>query len=98
MNLQEKIAVVRGASRAIGKAVATRLASEGAAVVIGYLRDEDSAHGLVSELISKGLKATAFCADVSKTAGSLALMDHAAKVFGRVVTGNPLRRHLNGIT
>jgi len=84
MKLQNKIAVVTGASQGIGKAIAVRLASEGATVVIGYLNHGEPAQTLVSELTGKGFTATSFRADVSKPAESRALMDHVAKEFGRI--------------
>ena len=60
MKLTEKVAVVTGASRGIGKAIATRLASEGAIVAINYREDAKPAEALVSELSSQGFKAQAF--------------------------------------
>lgn len=84
MRFNEKIAVVTGASQGIGKAVAARLASEGATVVITYHHNRAMADNLVSELKNKGLKASAFRADVSKVAECRALIDHVAETFGRV--------------
>jgi NAD(P)-dependent dehydrogenase (short-subunit alcohol dehydrogenase family) len=66
MKLNGKIAVVTGASRVIGKAIATRLASEGAIIAINYHEDAKPAEALVSKLNSRGFKAQAFRADVSK--------------------------------
>ncbi|WP_298916793.1 glucose 1-dehydrogenase [uncultured Nostoc sp.] len=84
MKLNGKIAVVTGASRGIGKAIATRLASEGAIVAINYREDAKPAEALVSELNSKGFKAEAFRADVSKPTECHTLLDDVAKTFGRV--------------
>ncbi|MBP5977779.1 3-oxoacyl-ACP reductase FabG [Brasilonema sp. CT11] len=84
MKLNGKIAVVTGASRGIGKAIATRLASEGATVAINYREDAKPAEALVSELNSRGFKAQAFRADVSKPDECQTLLDDVVKTFGRV--------------
>lgn len=84
MKLNGKIAVVTGASRGIGKAIATRLANEGATVAINYRQNAEPAEALVSELNSKGFKAQAFRADVSKSAECQTLMDEVNTAFGRL--------------
>lgn len=84
MNLNGKVAVVTGASQGLGKAIASRLASEGAAVVIDYLGDAEPAEALVAELRGKGFKAHAFRADVSKPEECRALMDDAVQAFGKI--------------
>jgi 3-oxoacyl-[acyl-carrier protein] reductase len=84
MNFKDKIAVVTGASQGIGKAVATRLASDGATVVINFNKNSEMANELVSELKNKGFKASAFRADVSKGAECRALIEHVVDTFGVV--------------
>ena len=84
MKLTGKIAVVTGASRGIGKAIATRLASEGAIVAINYREDAKLAEALVSELNSQGAKTQAFRADVSKPIECQTLLEDVIKAFGRV--------------
>ena len=84
MRFDQKIAVITGASKGIGKAVATRLAHEGATVVVNYAHGSLAADALVSELSEQGLSATAFRADVSKGAERLALIDHVIQAFGRI--------------
>ncbi|HZD14033.1 MAG TPA: SDR family NAD(P)-dependent oxidoreductase, partial [Pseudonocardiaceae bacterium] len=61
--LTGKVAVVTGASRGIGRAVAIRLAAEGAAVAVNYRADRGSAESLVTELSGRGARAMAFQAD-----------------------------------
>jgi 3-oxoacyl-[acyl-carrier protein] reductase len=84
MKLTGKVAVVTGASRGIGKAIVTRLASEGAIVAINYRNNAQPAEELVSELNDKGFKAQAFRADMSKPEESQALLDDVVKAFGKV--------------
>ena len=84
MKLNGKIAVVTGASRGIGKAIATRLAKEGATVAINYRQNAEPAEALVSDLNSKGFKTQAFRADVSKSAECQTLMDEVNTAFGRL--------------
>ena len=84
MKLKEKIAVVTGSSRGIGKAIATRLANEGASVAINYREDAKPAEALVCELNSKNFKAQAFQADVSKPDECHTLLNDVVKAFGRV--------------
>lgn len=84
MKLNGKIAVVTGASRGIGKAIATRLTGEGATAAINYREDGKPAEALVSELNSRGFKAQAFRADVSKPTECHTLLNDVVKAFGRV--------------
>jgi 3-oxoacyl-[acyl-carrier protein] reductase len=82
MNFNDKIAVVTGAGQGIGKAIATRLANDGATVVINYRGHSEVANEFVSELTSKGLKASSFQADVSKDAERRGLVEHVVDTFG----------------
>ena len=58
-NLQGKTAIVTGSSRGIGKAIALRLAEDGANVVITYHSSKDTAEEVVLEIEQKGVKAIA---------------------------------------
>ena len=80
--LTGKTAVVTGASRGIGKAVALRLAADGASVVVNYRTGEKEALGVVDEIETGGGKAAAVEADASTTAGIRSLFDAAEKHFG----------------
>lgn len=84
MKLNGKVAVVTGASQGLGKAIATRLAAEGASVVVDYIGDVTPAEELVGSLRREGFKAHAVSADVSKPVECQSLMAEAVKVFGRL--------------
>jgi 3-oxoacyl-[acyl-carrier protein] reductase len=63
MHLKGKSAIVTGAGRGIGRAVALRLAREGANVAFNYLRDEEAARSLKAEIENAGVRALSFQAD-----------------------------------
>ena len=65
LSLENKVAVVTGGSRGIGRAVALELAARGAAVVVNYNKSSDAADEVVKAVQSAGGKAAAFQADVS---------------------------------
>ncbi|WEO93460.1 SDR family oxidoreductase [Streptomyces sp. FXJ1.172] len=79
-----KVAVVTGGSRGIGAAVATRLAAEGAAVVIGYRDNQRAADELVSAVVADGGRALALRADVADPDQTGALIDRAVSEFGQL--------------
>jgi 3-oxoacyl-[acyl-carrier protein] reductase len=80
----QKAAIVTGASRGIGRALAVRLAREGFAVVVNYAGNQAEAAKAVEEIESAGGKAIAVQADVSKTADVARLFDETEKAFGGV--------------
>ena len=82
--LAEKIAIVTGASNGIGRAIAERLAQDGATVVVNYGRSADKAKQVVAGIESKGGKAIAVQADMSKVADAVRLVQDTARKFGRL--------------
>jgi len=82
LSLNERIAIVTGASRGIGRAVALELARRGAAVVVNYNKSPEGAEQVVSEITAAGGKAAAFQADVSDLQASQALIKFAVDTFG----------------
>jgi 3-oxoacyl-[acyl-carrier protein] reductase len=83
-SLTEKIAIVTGASNGIGRAIAERLAQDGARVVVNYGKSADKAKQVVDGIEAKGGKAVAIQADISKAADARRLVRDTIKEFGRL--------------
>lgn len=80
--LKGKVAVVTGASKGIGAAIAKALAAEGAAVVVNYASSKTGADDVVSAITAAGGKAVAVHGDVSKAAEAQGIIDAAIKTYG----------------
>ncbi|MFJ7404827.1 MULTISPECIES: 3-oxoacyl-[acyl-carrier-protein] reductase [unclassified Lysinibacillus] len=80
--LEGKVAVVTGASRGIGRAIALKLADEGAKVIVNYSGSQAKAEEVVAAIQANGGEALAVQASVSKTEEVSALMGAAVKTFG----------------
>jgi 3-oxoacyl-[acyl-carrier protein] reductase len=79
-----KTAIVTGASRGIGRAVASRLARDGFAVVVNYAGNTDKAEKVVNEIKSVGGRATAVRADVTNTADVERLFTEGERALGAI--------------
>ncbi len=82
--LDEQVAIVTGASRGIGRAVAKELAEHGAAVVVNYFQSQEPAEALVTEITGGGGKAIAVRANVGEPDDAKALAQRALDEFGRI--------------
>jgi 3-oxoacyl-[acyl-carrier protein] reductase len=82
--LKDQVAVVTGASKGIGAAIAKALAAEGASVVVNYSSSKSGADKVVAEITSKGGKAIAVQGDVSKQADITRLFAETKKSYGHV--------------
>ena len=84
MKLKEKIALVTGGSRGLGKAIALQLAKDGAQVVVNYATSTDKAEEVVATIQSEGGKALAMKADVSHLEEVEKMVDTIYEQFGRI--------------
>ncbi|GAB4549829.1 MAG: 3-oxoacyl-[acyl-carrier-protein] reductase [Pleurocapsa sp.] len=83
-HLKEKVAIVTGGSRGIGKATVLALAAQGAKVVVNYARSSDAAEAIVTEITQAGGDAIALQADVSQSADVDNLIKQTLDKFGRI--------------
>jgi 3-oxoacyl-[acyl-carrier protein] reductase len=79
---QTKVAIVTGASRGIGAAIAERLASNGIAIVVNYARGREAAEQVVARIEAAGGRARAVQADIADQATPGVLFDAATQAFG----------------
>ncbi|MBI5305336.1 MAG: 3-oxoacyl-[acyl-carrier-protein] reductase [Chloroflexi bacterium] len=84
INLNGKVALVTGASRGIGRAIALKLAAQGAKIVVNYNKNADAANQLVAEINQSGGEAVAVAGDVSQFAVAQSVIKATTEAFGRL--------------
>ncbi|HEY5954279.1 MAG TPA: glucose 1-dehydrogenase [Terrimicrobiaceae bacterium] len=82
--LENKVAIVTGASKGIGAAISKALAAEGAAVVVNYSSSREAADKVVADITAVGGRAIAVQANVSKQEEIERLFAETSKAFGRL--------------
>jgi 3-oxoacyl-[acyl-carrier protein] reductase len=82
--LQDKVAIVTGASKGIGASIATHLADEGAAVVVNYASSKEGADRVAADIVRAGGKAIAVQANVARRAEVERLFAETKTAFGRL--------------
>ncbi|MBW1929244.1 MAG: 3-oxoacyl-ACP reductase FabG [Deltaproteobacteria bacterium] len=84
MRLKEKVAIVTGAAKGLGRAFALKLAQEGAKVMVVTRKDMDNLRQTVKQITDNGGKAQLFQADVSKEKDTKAMAEATNKEFGKI--------------
>lgn len=84
VDLHDQVAIVTGASREIGAAMAEALASAGAAVVVAHYAEPELADAVVARIVAAGGRAIAHDADCSDVAANRQLVAQAVETFGRL--------------
>lgn len=82
--LKDKVAIVTGGTRGIGRAIALKLADNGANIVINYRNSDKEAEELKAILEEKGVKVLTVKCDISNFQDSKNLMDKCKEVFGKI--------------
>jgi len=85
MRLKNKVAIVTGGARDIGRAVSVKLACEGASVVVNYFRKEEEAKETLAEIKANGGKAIAVYGDMTKPADIANLIAKSQEAFGEEI-------------
>ena len=84
MRFKDKVVIITGSSRGIGKATALEFAKEGAKVVVNYYKSESEAKEVVNKIKNLGSEAIAIKCDVSKEEQVKQMIKETVKVFGKV--------------
>jgi len=82
--LENKIAIVTGASRGIGKAIALTLAGYGATVIVNYCGSKESAEKVTEEIRNNGGKAMTYQADITEPESVKSMFSYVLKELGRI--------------
>ena len=82
--LKDKVAIITGGTRGLGRAIALKLADQGANIVINYRNSDKEAEELKAILEGKGVKVLTVKCDISNFEDSKNLMDKCKEVFGKI--------------
>lgn len=82
--LQDKVALITGASRGIGKAIALRLAGEGANIAFTDLREDENMQAVVKEIEALGVKAKGYASNAADLNQTLETVEKIVADFGRI--------------
>jgi 3-oxoacyl-[acyl-carrier protein] reductase len=83
-SLKNKVALITGSARGLGKAIAERYASMGADIVVNYSKDKSSADEVIKNIKAFGVRVIAIQADISKVADLERLFTEAKSAFGKI--------------
>jgi pteridine reductase len=83
-NLRGRVALVTGAGKRLGRAIALRLAEEGAEIAVHYGKSESDAKEVVAEIVARGRRAVALQANLTAISEITALVANVAKEFGHL--------------
>src|SRR5512135_2159192 len=81
---EERVAIVTGSGKGIGRGIAKRLASEGIVVVVNYQQDEPAAQESLANLQAASPRSVVIQADVATPEGAKLLIDQTLAAFGRL--------------
>ena len=87
--LENKVVIITGASKGIGKGMALKFAENGANVAFTYLSSEEKAKEVENELAALGIKAKGYKSDASDFEQATKLVEEVAKEFGEVIVVAP---------
>ena len=97
MNLSNKVSLVTGGNRGIGKFISLSLAEEGSSVAVHYNQDKEGAESVVKEIKEKGGNAEVFQADVSQRESVEKMVENCSKSLGQIdVLVNNARQLVKG--
>lgn len=82
--LKDKVAIVTGAARDVGREIARTLAAEGAIVAVNYMKSRDGAQAVVREITEAGGRARSYLADVSDYGATKSMVDAVVADWGRI--------------
>ena len=80
----ERVAIITGSGKGIGRAIAQRLAQDGVTIVVNYLRDKTSANETLARVHSHAPRSILIQADVAQPEGAKRLTDETLRAFGRI--------------